>query len=590
MTLDKNDSSSNTISLYCSRCGKKLPEHHKKIKRDDGNYEGKCLSKGKGGCQRNTIFYNEEQMKAIKSDKPIDEILALANPNKVIHKKVIEQAKKIQRNLKNPKLLLHIIDDVQNGEGVTGEEDTIIAITIVANTRLVKNASAESKNLLISDETGIGKDYTTDKILKVVVPENKRFHVTKMTKEAFTYWHANEETWDWNDKVIHIEDIPYSILNSSTFKVMASGGSHAVVVKDQKTIEIPINGKPVIIPTSHHTNLNDENLRRFPCIRLDESTNQTRKIIKEVSTRWTGKKEREPNVLLRKAMEILKPYEVVIPFAEIIDEFFPDYIHMRTHYNRFLAYVASSTALHQYQRDKDEKGRLIATPDDYMLGRLTLMKTTSNPRMVPLSKEWEQIINILKNSPTPLTIREIANHSNCPRSIDWLYKNIKKIQSATNLIEVNSEWSDGANKKVNLYSYVSGLDSGAIPTWNNIVKNLKKQTDGNNLVLLNEIQPFYGEVTPVLLVLLSNLCMRQKTFKKYCEEESYMGDVDNTNKTINTNNTTLSNMEKNRFYFDGIKPNNTKKITIPEIPENAVSRNISKMMDEPVDSEDIIGV
>ena len=72
----------------------------------------------------------------------------------------------------------------------------------------------------------------------MVVPKEDRYHVTKMSKEAFTYWHIGEP---WDNKVIHFEDITQELLNSSTFKVMSSGGSYAVVVREQKTIEIPID-------------------------------------------------------------------------------------------------------------------------------------------------------------------------------------------------------------------------------------------------------------------------------------------------------------------------------------------------------------
>jgi len=100
-----------------------------------------------------------------------------------------------------------------------------------------------------------------------------------MTPEAFTYWHYKEDGFSWDNKVIHFEDITQQLLNCSTFKTMSSGDNLAVIVKEQKTIEIPIPGKPCMILTSHHTNPRDEALRRFRIGALNDTENQRKSII-----------------------------------------------------------------------------------------------------------------------------------------------------------------------------------------------------------------------------------------------------------------------------------------------------------------------
>lgn len=443
----------------------------------------------------------------------------------------------------NKSLLVEIIKEVQ--KNVAGEEDTILAITIVAMTRLVENAIPESTNLLLSDKTGLGKDHTVKNTLKVILPSCHNQHVTKMTPEAFTYWHQKEDDWTWDRKVIHFEDITQQLLNCPTFKVMASGDSRAVVVKDQKTIEIPIKGKPCMILTSHHANPADEALRRFRIGGLNDTEEQTRKILEKISSSYTGIETIEPNVPLRKAVQDLKSKKVVIPIAPIIQHFFPSTPLMRTHYRCFLDYIAASAVLHQHQRETTKEGELIATPDDYMVARMVLIYTTSNAKLIPTSREYREIIEILKNHIDPMTIADLEEKS--AKSQRWLYNHLPRMTQNGLLIR-RLILLESANKKVMHYQYDPDLNVEAIPTWDEIITEIMQtvnKTDKTNkteasqrlekwfcthdakltkpddtengcsLVLHGLAIPLNREVLPVFTVLHGFLKERGKRFEKY---------------------------------------------------------------------------
>ncbi len=430
---------------------------------------------------------------AIKENKKLAKLR-----KKTIEEKDKEFADNIKKAMANPSFLVDVLKEIQ--KEVAGEEDTIIAQIIVATTRLVKGAIPESKNLFLSDTTGIGKDYVTKKTLEVILPEEEHLHVTKMSKEVFTYWHAFEEGWTWDNKVIHFEDITQELLNSSTFKVMSSGGSHAVVVKDQKTVEIPIVGKPCMILTSHHTNPQSEALRRFPIGALNETKEQTVEIHDKISKRYSGREEHNIDYIIKSAVQSLEPYEVIIPYAELIQHFFPKDIFMRTHYQRFLNYICSSAVLHQYQRDKTEDKKLIATPDDYMIARLVLLYTTSNPKMIPMSKEYRDLIKLLEEKVEPMTVKEI--YVKYDKSMDWLYKNLPKIIE-TKLIITDKKQVKDSVKDVFTYQYIPGKNPYSIPTWNEIgnqilkVTNKTKKTNKTPLESLLERWFYYNKIKPI---------------------------------------------------------------------------------------------
>ena len=381
--------------------------------------------------------------------------------------------KKIEAILKDPDLLVRTVEEIQVSGDVAGEEDTIISEIIIATTRLVKGVKAESKNLFLSDITGVGKDHVTKKTMEVTVPSEDNLHITKMTPETFTYWHRGDKKWNWDEKVIHIEDITESILNTSTFKVMASGGSYAAVVKDQKTIEIPINGKPVMLVTSYHSKPEDETLRRFPIGGLNNSEEQTRRIKDKLSKRYSGRIKKTKNIDLREALYQLKPYEVIILFAELIQHFFPSDIIMRTHYGRFLDYICSSAVFHQYQREKTEDGKLIATPDDYMIARLVLIYTTSNPKMIPMNRNYRDILQLLKSEGVPKTVAEIFLDKNCTKSKKWLYKTLPKLAD-TGLVIKDEKYLVEANKNVATYQFNPEINFNILPSWLTISQIINK--------------------------------------------------------------------------------------------------------------------
>jgi len=548
-----------TKKLYCSNCGSGILTETKLKKDKKGNLRGNCQF-----CKKENVIFAD--IPPVTKEVAIKENKKLANTrNKTIAEKEVETVEKIKKSMADPNFLINTLKEIQ--KEVAGEEDTIISLIIVATTRLVKNATPESRNLLLSDTTGIGKDITTKKVLEVILPEENHLHVTKMSDQAFTYWHANEKDWSWDEKVIHFEDITQTLLNCPTFKVMASGDSLAVVVKEQKTIEISVNGKPCMILTSHHANLEDEGLRRFPIGGLNNTIDQTKRVKDKISKKFTGRESNPPDIILRSALISLEPYSVIIPFAELIQHFFPDDILMRTHFQRFLIYICASAVFHQAQREKTEEGKLIATPDDYMIARLVLIYTTSNPKMVPMSKEYREILEILQNNVEPMSVAEIF--TKCDKSKDWLYRHLPRLV-ATRLVVKGNRPDEKANKNIDTYQYSPGMNYNSLPTWEEIQQKIEniynktkktKKTDDENilerwfsdneikprkpknkdvegfsLVFLGHEIPFNRKVLRVFLVLRQYLCERdEKRYCKYYEERDLeKEEKENQQKTLDT--------------------------------------------------------
>jgi len=73
-------------------------------------------------------------------------------------KEVLKREQQEQDLLKEPELLLKIINEIHT-EGVVGEEDTILTLINKTCLRLVINSDPTSSNIIVSDETGGGKRF-----------------------------------------------------------------------------------------------------------------------------------------------------------------------------------------------------------------------------------------------------------------------------------------------------------------------------------------------------------------------------------------------------------------------------------------------
>lgn len=363
-----------------------------------------------------------------------------------------------EKMLKNPNLVQMIVDEVH--KQFCGETDTIKALIVSINTRLVKGCHPESRNIVLSEMSGAGKDRLVGILCNIMLePEVTYFHRSKLTPEVFTYWHKGHEEWNWDGKVLHIEDPPPELLVCHSFKTIASGERSSTVVIKQKAIDIYIKGKPNMIITTYEGCTSTEGVRRFPFVHMNTSDELTSEVIDKALDSYVDQAEPEPNIELREALGKLQPFEVVIPFAKDLREFFPNLLVMRTYIHRFLEYIASSTVLHQYQRERNEDGKLIATLEDYDLGRIAFLKTCSDHTILPLNRDQLNLLEVVASAKgNPMFVSDI--HKKIPKNRDWIYRNLEVLKRYE-LVEQGEEFKDSANRMTRTYCYTGGL-SGVV--------------------------------------------------------------------------------------------------------------------------------
>lgn len=403
-------------------------------------------------------------------------------------KKIDNEEKYLKELLKEPILLWRIVLDGLDYK-IAGESTARKVIFLCAMGAFVKNASKTSYNLMVNSESGAGKDHVVRNVLSVFNDLNEdkinsvAFHRTRISATTLTYWHNSlfEPKWNWNGKILYLEDVSNNILNCEVFKVFTSSGSVATIVKDQRAIDIKIKGKPVVIITSASADPEPELLRRFLVINLTETREQTKEVMELIERNAKKEVEKEENDY-HNALKILKSQKVSIPFAGYIQQFFPkDHIITRTNYSRFFDFIKASAVLHQYAR-KFKDGHVVAEGQDYDYAREVLLATSSTVDLVPLTISQREIIDILEELGTKIGQTELGEKETgwsvqelllkVPLSMAQLYRELSKL---TKLKYIKKELFKGEyDKKPHAVYTLLKQQKFNLPTWEEINKNIPR--------------------------------------------------------------------------------------------------------------------
>jgi energy-coupling factor transporter ATP-binding protein EcfA2 len=299
--------------------------------------------------------FREEQIKKYKT--PYEEKRA----NTVINKNTQEHCIDF---LSQPNLIANIDKQLEK-TGVVGEENTRKLLFVIASTYKMNTPL----HALVQGSSGSGKSHLINTIGQCLPPEDV-LSMTRVTSKSFYHYNKNELM----NKLILIQD--YNGLDEEAqyaFRELQSAGniSSSTTYKD-RTGNIVSCVKNV---KSHFASLIAttkgevyyDNMSRSLIIGMDESETQTLKIIDYQNKRLAGlidtREEQKAKAFLQNCMRCIKSYEVVNTYADKITLPLEAKMHRRLN-SHYQAFVKQITVLHQYQRKKDEQGRLIAEPED----------------------------------------------------------------------------------------------------------------------------------------------------------------------------------------------------------------------------------
>jgi len=261
--------------------------------------------------------------------------------------------------------LINRINELIGKSGITGEFNNRIFLFIIASSYKMP----DTLHALIQGSSGSGKTHLLGKVADLM-PQERVERFTRITDNSL----YNYGEFELMYHLLCLEDvdglkeealfawrelISNNMLRSSTSQKDDNGNSRGA-----KRI---VRGPMASMCATTHGHIYEDNMSRLFIIAVDESPEQTARIIEYQSKLAAGlikkEDENEAKEFLQNCVRMLKPMKVINPYADKIK--LPQQAHkIRRLHELFLCFVKQITLINQYQRKKDGQGRLITEKED----------------------------------------------------------------------------------------------------------------------------------------------------------------------------------------------------------------------------------
>ena len=267
--------------------------------------------------------------------------------------------------LSDPNLMRNIDAKLMEA-GIVGEVGTRLTVFIIA-------ASYQHPNplhLILQGSSGSGKTHLINTVA-ACIPEDRILNLTKLSSMSLYYLDSEEIT----DRLLIVQDLDG--LNEESLYALrelqsAKSISNFRPYRDRKNGDIKTEAKEVrgsfaSLMATTHSEIYFDNFSRSVILGVSEDAAQTRAIVEYQNKKRAGiinpDGEQEAKALLRDMHHLLKPFDVVNPYAHLLS--IPvDGMMLRRLNEQFLSFTEMVTLLHQHRREKDGHGRLVTTKED----------------------------------------------------------------------------------------------------------------------------------------------------------------------------------------------------------------------------------
>jgi DNA primase catalytic core len=329
-------------------------------------------------------------------------------------------------------LIPQILKDIEQC-GFIGEEMNKLVCYLAMTSRKME----DPLSVLIISGSGAGKSTLQDCILSLC-PEEELIKLTSITGKALFY----KQEQSLANKVLAVEeekgaeDASYAIRNLISAKTL----SIEATIKDQytgkmTTMENKVQGPTAVFKTTTDPDTDPETKNRFFVLSVDESREQTQRILKHQRKMHTlegilGKSKIADIIKKHKNFQrSLKQLKIINPYAEVLS-YLDDRIQVRRDHPKYLNLIETVAFLRQYQKEIKNHHNMeyievdledIKTANEiahYVLGR----------SLDELSEPSRRLLELIQRM-----VREISQREAIPES---------KVQISRRMIREYTKWSD----------------------------------------------------------------------------------------------------------------------------------------------------
>lgn len=283
--------------------------------------------------------------------------------------------------LEDEQLAKRLLADIK-AAGVAGEQRLALTIYLIGVSRILNNPLAG----IIQGPSSSGKSYTINTVASLFPPEVV-IMATSMTPQSLFYMQPGA----LSHKLVvcgersRIQDDESADATRALREMLSAGKlSKLLPVKEQGEMQTKLieqEGPIAYLESTTLTDIFDEDLNRAILLHTDERQSQTKKIVSAIAQKFESNGAAGSRALVERhhaLQRMLEPLSVVIPFAQrLAESFLTDRVEARRAFPHFLTLVASSALLHQFQRQRNANGYVLANQDDYQLARSLMVAPLS---------------------------------------------------------------------------------------------------------------------------------------------------------------------------------------------------------------------
>jgi hypothetical protein len=274
-----------------------------------------------------------------------------------------------------PDLMDRVVKQVQ-ALGVVNERELITLAYIAATSRVLEHPL----NMITKGASSGGKSFVTLRALELIGPDfvNKLtsssalslvYDTRSLSHTVIFIFEANQLQTEKTDK-----DSTFAML----VRTLISEGRivHQTTVEDPdsptgRRVERIVREGPIALITTTTGELYSENETRMLSWHIHEDRDQTAAVMAGLAARAAGLVITSPDLSVWHDLQrwiALGPDDVVIPFSQQISAAIePLMVRFRRDVGSLFTFIKASALLHQAQRQKDDRGRVVATVADYAL-------------------------------------------------------------------------------------------------------------------------------------------------------------------------------------------------------------------------------
>ena len=251
-----------------------------------------------------------------------------------------------------------------------------LALVIAYTSRVLRDLS-DNYNLdtplstMLEGQSSGGKNYHINRV-KSYYPKDIFIEITASSDKVF-YYEARET--DFTHKVIIIDETTPTQTPEFEYmmrQLMSEGRAIYKTLIDQDPHELIIEGPIALVSSKTPRKVNIENQTRYVTVQLPNTKSDVSNSILSMTKNFMGERKLNTQFVnefqaLQKLLQAKKP-KVSIPWLPILAIELANKFNAQEQlrdYQQLVSMIKTSTLLHYYQRETNEKGELIATLEDY---------------------------------------------------------------------------------------------------------------------------------------------------------------------------------------------------------------------------------